>query len=112
MTSTVKVAVRVRPFSSKEIANGEQCIIRMKENSTIICEPSFFQNEENAADADEEARKGWERKFHFDFSYWSHNGQDPHFATQEAVFADLGDFVIGNCFQGYNCSVFACKSCV
>ncbi len=34
--ASVKVAVRVRPFSEREIALDSKCIIRMKQNKTTI----------------------------------------------------------------------------
>lgn len=46
-------------------------------------------------------------KFTFDFSYWSHNRNDSHFASQEKVFNDLGMDVVENAFNGYNVCVFA-----
>lgn len=46
-------------------------------------------------------------KFTFDFSYWSHDPKDSHFAGQEKVFNDLGTDVVGNAFNGYNVCVFA-----
>ena len=46
-------------------------------------------------------------KFTFDFSYWSHDRNDSHFASQEKVFHDLGNDVVGNAFNGYNVCVFA-----
>lgn len=45
--------------------------------------------------------------FTFDFSYWSLDGKDEHFATQEQVFNDLGTDVVDCAFQGYNACVFA-----
>lgn len=45
--------------------------------------------------------------FTFDFSYWSLDGNDEHFATQEQVFNDLGTDVVDCAFQGYNACVFA-----
>ncbi len=51
-------------------------------------------------------RKGV-HKFTFDFSYWSHDRNDFHFASQEKVFNDLGMDVVSNAFNGYNVCVFA-----
>ena len=51
--------------------------------------------------------RGRPHKFTFDFSYWSHDRNDAHFATQEKVFNDLGMDVVGNAFNGYNVCVFA-----
>ena len=47
------------------------------------------------------------QKFTFDFSYWSHDKRDSHFANQERVFHDLGSGVVENAFNGYNVCVFA-----
>lgn len=46
-------------------------------------------------------------KFTFDFSYWSHERNDSHFAPQVKVFEDLGMDVVENAFNGYNVCVFA-----
>ena len=48
-----------------------------------------------------------QQKFTFDYSYWSHNKQDHHFAGQDRVFHDLGSGVVENAFNGYNVCVFA-----
>ena len=42
-----------------------------------------------------------------DFSYWSHDWKDAHFAGQDQVFKDLGLDVVENAFNGYNVCVFA-----
>lgn len=46
-------------------------------------------------------------KFTFDYSYWSHDRRDAHFAGQSQVFQDLGLDVVENAFNGYNVCVFA-----
>ena len=45
--------------------------------------------------------------FTFDYSYWSLDAKDDHFATQEQVFNDLGTDVVDSAFEGYNACVFA-----
>lgn len=45
--------------------------------------------------------------FTFDFSYWSLDSKDEHFATQEQVYNELGTDVVDSAFQGYNACVFA-----
>lgn len=37
--SSVKVAVRVRPFNERELQKGSQCIIKMNDNTTYIRDP-------------------------------------------------------------------------
>ncbi len=88
----VKVAVRVRPFNTREKDRNAKCIIAMHDKSTTIKNPD---NEE-------------EKKFTFDYSYWSHTSPaDPNFASQKTVFDDLGVLVLENAWQGYNVSLFA-----
>uniref|UniRef100_A0A668A0B0 Kinesin family member 1A n=1 Tax=Myripristis murdjan TaxID=586833 RepID=A0A668A0B0_9TELE len=55
--ASVKVAVRVRPFNSREIGKESKCIIQMSGNTTTIINPK--QPKEN-------------KSFNFDYSYWSH----------------------------------------
>ncbi len=55
------------------------------------------------ADDSDDARK----KFSFDYSYWSFDERDSHFASQERVFQDLGAEVVKATFEGYNSCVFA-----
>ncbi|KAG7297671.1 hypothetical protein JYU34_018387 [Plutella xylostella] len=47
------------------------------------------------------------KDFTFDYSYWSFDGADPQYASQDQVFADLGVDVIDSAFEGYNACVFA-----
>ena len=56
---SVKVAVRVRPFNSREIERNANLIIQMQGNTTSIQDP----NKPNAEP----------RRFTFDYSYWSHD---------------------------------------
>ncbi|XP_041372207.1 kinesin-like protein KIF28P [Gigantopelta aegis] len=67
--------------------------------------------------------KNDEKKFTFDYSYWSHDGskeqpdgyhaQDPShpngkkFADQKKVFNDLGMGILTNAWEGYNSTLFA-----
>jgi len=37
--SSVKVAVRVRPFNERELQKGSNCIIKMVDNVTYIKDP-------------------------------------------------------------------------
>ncbi|VDM40860.1 unnamed protein product [Toxocara canis] len=90
--SSVKVAVRVRPFNSREIANNAKPIISMTGNTTTIV-----------------GGGGNERthSFNFDYSYWSFNKDDSHFASQKQVYDDLGVEMLEHSFEGYNVCIFA-----
>lgn len=59
--SSVKVAVRVRPFNSREITRDSKCIIEMFDNTTTITNPKVTRTDEAI------------KSFNFDYSYWSHD---------------------------------------
>ena len=86
MTS-VRVAVRCRPFSPKE--KNENCnrIIEMNGASTIITDPSWFERKDQMDDITAEDTKHiWTKSFTFDHSFWSFSKSDGEFASQEDVF--------------------------
>uniref|UniRef100_A0A1I8IKH8 Kinesin-like protein 6 n=1 Tax=Macrostomum lignano TaxID=282301 RepID=A0A1I8IKH8_9PLAT len=85
------------PFSRQS-----KLIIQMSGNQTCITDPS----------------SGQDKKFAFDYSYWSHDGfkektngylepANSKYADQKRVFDDLGRGVLDNAWKGYNCSLFA-----
>jgi len=103
----VKVAVRVRPFNSREKGRNATLIVKMKGNSTTITNP-----------ADNDAKT-----FAFDYSYWSFDGgkenkegywapdtshkHGKQYADQTKVFNDLGRGILTNAWAGFNSSLFA-----
>ncbi|XP_075459663.1 kinesin-like protein KIF1B isoform X25 [Ascaphus truei] len=92
--ASVKVAVRVRPFNSRELGKDSKCIIQMQGNSTCILNP---KNPKEPA-----------KSFSFDYSYWSHTSQDdPCFASQNRVYNDIGKEMLQHAFEGYNVCIFA-----
>ncbi|KAG5677928.1 hypothetical protein PVAND_007642 [Polypedilum vanderplanki] len=94
--SSVKVAVRVRPFNTREISRESNCIIEMYDNTTAITNPKVPPGTSDSV-----------KRFNFDYSYWSHNQSDPHFATQEMVYSDIGEEMLQHSFDGYNVCIFA-----
>ena len=100
--STVKVGVRVRPFSAKEEKEGCKCVVRMDRYQTTLIDPEFL----DAGDIDQIDRQG-KKVFTFDFSFWSHKPSDPAFSGQSDVFKDLGLGIVKSALRGYNCSIFA-----
>jgi hypothetical protein len=54
----VKVAVRVRPFNKREKEANSKLCVAMSGATTIITNPD----------------NGEEKKYAYDFSYWSHDG--------------------------------------
>ncbi|OXA56707.1 Kinesin-like protein KIF1A [Folsomia candida] len=92
--SSVKVAVRVRPFNNREITNESSIIISMEETSTYITNPK-------------QSGKDATKSFNFDYSYWSFDTSDAHFATQTQVYEDIGEEMLLHAFEGYNICIFA-----
>ncbi|XP_044740263.1 kinesin-like protein unc-104 isoform X3 [Chrysoperla carnea] len=92
--SSVKVAVRVRPFNNREISRDCKCIIEMGGNTTSIVNPKV----PNGKDI---------KSFNFDFSYWSHNTDDENFSSQAVVYSDIGEEMLQHSFDGYNICIFA-----
>ncbi|XP_066296370.1 kinesin-like protein KIF1A isoform X18 [Branchiostoma lanceolatum] len=91
--SSVKVAVRVRPFNNREIGRQAKCVISMKDKTTAIQHPKQSKDV---------------KAFNFDYSYWSHtNEQDPNFAGQSKVYQDIGEEMLQHAFEGYNVCIFA-----
>ncbi|XP_073813304.1 kinesin-like protein 98A isoform X1 [Musca autumnalis] len=99
MSSSIKVAVRVRPFNSREEDMGATCIVEMENKKSRLYKPK--------QQAQRDAGRENYHDFTFDYSYWSFDKNDEHFATQEQVYNDLGTDVIDCAFQGYNACVFA-----
>uniref|UniRef100_A0A8C4E828 plus-end-directed kinesin ATPase n=1 Tax=Dicentrarchus labrax TaxID=13489 RepID=A0A8C4E828_DICLA len=91
--ASVKVAVRVRPFNSREMGKDSKCIIQMSGNTTTILNPK--QPKEN-------------KSFNFDYSYWSHTTpEDINYASQMQVYKDIGEEMLLHAFEGYNVCIFA-----
>ena len=99
---SVQVAVRVRPFNTREKNLQSKCIISMPgENQTHII------NE-----------KDKEKIFTFDYSFWSHDDfkilDDGYlspisdkYADQKKIYSTIGKQVLDNAWQGYHCCLFA-----
>ncbi|XP_043120059.1 kinesin-like protein KIF1A isoform X9 [Puntigrus tetrazona] len=91
--ASVKVAVRVRPFNSREMGKDSKCIIQMSGNTTTILNPK--QPKES-------------KSFNFDYSYWSHTTpEDVNYACQKQVYKDIGEEMLLHAFEGYNVCIFA-----
>ena len=99
---SVKVAVRVRPFNTREKENNSVCCIEMTENQTTIKD-----------------ELGQPKTFTFDHSFWSHdcyieleNGylspdDSGKYTDQKIVFETLGKQILDNAWEGYHCCLFA-----
>ncbi|XP_048664870.1 kinesin-like protein KIF1A isoform X20 [Marmota marmota marmota] len=92
--ASVKVAVRVRPFNSREMSRDSKCIIQMSGSTTTIVNPK--------------QPKETPKSFSFDYSYWSHTSpEDLNYASQKQVYRDIGEEMLQHAFEGYNVCIFA-----
>ncbi|XP_059586831.1 kinesin-like protein KIF1A isoform X7 [Alligator mississippiensis] len=92
--ASVKVAVRVRPFNSREMSRDSKCIIQMTGSTTTIINPK--------------QPKETPKSFSFDYSYWSHTTPDDiNYASQKQVYRDIGEEMLQHAFEGYNVCIFA-----
>ncbi|XP_053599051.1 kinesin-like protein unc-104 isoform X2 [Microplitis demolitor] len=94
--SSVKVAVRVRPFNNREILREAQCIIEMNGNTTTIANPKVPPNTKEAI-----------KSFNYDYSYHSMDPNDENYSSQIMVYKDIGEEMLLHAFEGYNVCIFA-----
>ncbi|KAG5463329.1 MAG: kinesin-like protein KIF1C-like protein, partial [Olpidium bornovanus] len=47
------------------------------------------------------------KTFTYDHSYWSVDKSDPNYASQDAIYNDLGRELLDHAFEGYNTCIFA-----
>lgn len=88
---SVKVAVRVRPFNSRERKLDCSCVVDMQDPSTLL---KAYEGEQ-------------ERRFTFDFSFWSFDQYQEQpdgylkatgnkYADQQQVFEKIGKNILDN----------------
>ncbi|XP_033348776.1 kinesin-like protein unc-104 isoform X1 [Bombus vosnesenskii] len=94
--SSVKVAVRVRPFNNREISREAQCIIEMSGNTTSILNPKAPPGSKDAL-----------KSFNYDYSYFSMDPNDANYSSQLMVYKDIGEEMLEHAFEGYNVCIFA-----
>ncbi|KAM4829645.1 stAR-related lipid transfer protein 9 isoform 2-T2 [Thomomys bottae] len=100
--ANVRVAVRVRPLSQRETKEGARIIVEVDDkvakirNLKVGSRPDGFGGSREKIVA-----------FSFDYCYWSVNPEDPHYASQDVVFQDLGTEVLSGAAKGYNICLFA-----
>ena len=113
--SSVKVAVRVRPFNERE--KGSKCCVEMV-SLNLFCLTACPPNQNGPTTKLVDPNTQDERTFTFDYSFWSHDGfkvddngifvpTSPKYADQNVVYEALGKQVLDNAWEGYNCCLFA-----
>lgn len=106
--SSIKVAVRVRPFNGRERDNGSTCCVSMSGQSTTIYKPPDKDSNPSANNHhDANQIEDTKKSFTFDHSYWSHKKDDPNYASQDKVYQEIGAEMLQHALQGYNVCIFA-----
>ncbi|XP_034531253.1 stAR-related lipid transfer protein 9 isoform X2 [Notolabrus celidotus] len=100
--ANVKVAVRVRPPNARESADGGRLAVQVEDKFVKIRNVKLDGRTDSAIDSREKLLE-----FCFDYCYWSVDPADPHYASQEEVFQDLGVSVLSGASEGYNVCLFA-----
>ncbi|XP_047920844.2 stAR-related lipid transfer protein 9 isoform X3 [Anser cygnoides] len=100
--ANVKVAVRVRPLSKRESAEGGRVIVEVDDKVATVRNIKADSRLDGTWDSREKTVA-----FSFDYCYWSVDPEDPKYASQEMVFQDLGTSVLSGAFRGYNICLFA-----
>ncbi|XP_040119169.1 kinesin-like protein KIF14 [Oryx dammah] len=90
-SSQVTVAVRVRPFSSREKREGAPQAVFLDGEEIAVEHPGSRQVS----------------RFAYDLSFWSVDERHPRFASQMAVYQALAAPLLGQAFQGFNTCLFA-----
>nr|XP_057911998.1 stAR-related lipid transfer protein 9 [Doryrhamphus excisus] len=100
--ANVKVAVRVRPLNARESPDGGRLAVQVQEKFVRIQNVKLDGRGDHTVDSREKLLE-----FCFDYCYWSVHPEDPHYASQEEVFQDLGVSVLAGASEGYNVCLFA-----
>ncbi|XP_063282202.1 kinesin-like protein KIF14 [Pelobates fuscus] len=87
----VTVAVRVRPFSKREISENAMQVVSMNGQETCLQHPNSKQN----------------HSFQYDFSFWSLEKSHASYAGQEFVYEKLALPLLERSMLGYNTCLFA-----
>ncbi|XP_014777436.1 uncharacterized protein LOC106874278 isoform X1 [Octopus bimaculoides] len=100
--SNIKVAVRVRPLTKRELELGSRDIVEISgdtinvTNTKVDSQPEYGDSRERV------------KTFTFDYCYDSSGPPNmPGYASQQLVFQDLGTEVLEAAFDGYNACMFA-----
>ncbi|XP_015206425.2 stAR-related lipid transfer protein 9 isoform X1 [Lepisosteus oculatus] len=100
--ANVKVAIRVRPLSTRESADGGQISVQVENKVVQIKNIKLDGRIDGLGDSREKLME-----FGFDYCYWSVDPEAPDYASQEVVFRDLGAPVLAGAAEGYNVCLFA-----
>ncbi|XP_071238834.1 stAR-related lipid transfer protein 9-like [Salvelinus alpinus] len=100
--ANVKVAIRVRPLNARESVAGGRLAVQVEDKLVRIKNSRLDGRQDGPGESREKVLE-----FGFDYCYWSVAPEEPHYASQEEVFQDLGVTVLAGASEGYNVCLFA-----
>jgi hypothetical protein len=112
----VKVAVRVRPFTDTELADGARRTISRNGEKLIIVNPKAFDAEPDtiAAAAVAMDNKQWAQIFQYNNFLWARDRSDPsppteqhQYVNQQDVHEGIGREIVESVLHGVSASCFA-----
>lgn len=104
--SRVRVVVRIRPLSQKELVGGHKNILEGGHHHITAWDPTALETTQKPDMAILDAAC-WSKKFAFDRCLWSTELESPAYASQSDVFEEVGKPVLEWILGGFNCCVFA-----
>ncbi|XP_029665907.1 uncharacterized protein LOC115237161 [Formica exsecta] len=94
--ANIKVAVRVRPISARELnLTGSEVVIRAEPNEISLT--NLKVSSSKAGDSRERTRR-----YAFDYCFDSSNPEVKNYATQATIYETLGQSILDVMFSGYN----------
>ncbi|KAI4479672.1 hypothetical protein M0802_014362, partial [Mischocyttarus mexicanus] len=100
--ANVKVAVRVRPISTRELKNSRSTVIACNTDRNLISLTNLKVSLNKAGDSRERTRK-----YGFDYCFDSTDPESENYADQGKIYDTLGKIVLNNIFSGYNSCLLA-----
>ena len=104
--SRVRVVVRIRPLSSKEISGNHKNILEGSNHHIVAWDPTCFEQSSKPDFAILDS-SCWSREFGYDRCLWSTDVNSPACASQSDVYDEVGQPVLNWIMEGFNCCVFA-----
>ncbi|KKK15604.1 kinesin family protein [Aspergillus rambellii] len=104
----VRVVVRVRTFLPRELERNAPCLITMDPHTQMTkLRAPLNPSDEGKPKSQARGKVLEDKAFIFDNSFWSHDEEDDHYATQEDVYNCLGEEFLDHNFEGYHTCIFA-----
>jgi hypothetical protein len=106
--SSVQVAVRIRPFNSREIDLNSKSICASNNSNTLTLSlpAEKLANRRQSLNININNPSNFINDHSFTYDYvYTDSANNPN--TQETIFNDIGQIIVANSYKGFNCSLMA-----